>query len=347
MASTAAVASSSTTLTRPQAGPIPSKRGEIGFVEGVHEQTQEPSQTVDLAPLPARHPADTSVPSPTVNAVPPQPDTPQTLSDDSSMTDVGKPPFFLGNKKCSKFIGVNSTTLVLLGSQILLFIGTVIGWVFAALALDSNTPNAPPPNPPGNGDNLPPSNPGASHIFIHVAFAVFALAQMVLIERRIFRVRAERFASKHPGEMLPTSLQRGGHSASASIPVAPWHRPPLPTYAAALASGAAGTGDVEDAEIAPPPPPAYGKTRGSTLLLAGFLRNSLRVQAREYEQDRRASGVSARSTTAVSDRPISFVSLDEEWEVRRDADRARRIEEALAALENSRPVMTGSSQQPE
>jgi hypothetical protein len=64
----------------------------------------------------------------------------------------------------------------------------------------------------------------------------------------------------------------------------------------------------------------------------------LRVQARDYEQDRRASGISARTSTAVSDRPISFVSLDEEWEVRRDADRARRIEEALAALENSRPV---------
>jgi len=37
-----------------------------------------------------------------------------------------------------------------------------------------------------------------------------------------------------------------------------------------------------------------------------------------------------------NDRPISFVSQDDEWEVRRDADRARRIEEALAALENPR-----------
>jgi hypothetical protein len=92
---------------------------------------------------------------------------------------------------------------------------------------------------------------------------------------------------------------------------------------------------VEDVVIAQPPPPAYGKTRGSTLLLAGYLRNSLRAQAREYEQDRRASGMSVRS-----DRPTSFVSQDEEWEVRRDADRARRIEEALAALENNtRPVM--------
>jgi hypothetical protein len=57
------------------------------------------------------------------------------------------------------------------------------------------------------------------------------------------------------------------------------------------------------------------------LILASYLRDSLRVQAREYEQDRRASNMSVRS-----DRPISFVSRDEEWEVRRDADRARRIE---------------------
>jgi hypothetical protein len=183
------------------------------------------------------------------------------------------------------------------------------------------------------------SESGASHIFVHVAFAIVVLAQLVFIERRIFRVRAERYGSKHPGEMLPSSLRRGyaGPNNNASMPVAPWSRPPLPTYAAALASNGVGTGDVEDVVIAQPPPPAYGKTRGSTLLLAGYLRNSLRVQAREYEQDRRraSGGMSVRS-----DRPASFVSQDEEWEVRRDADRARRIEEALAALENnSRPVM--------
>jgi hypothetical protein len=142
-------------------------------------------------------------------------------------------------------------------------------------------------------------------------------------------VRAERYGFKHPGEMLPTSLQRGP-SANASMPVAPWSRPALPTYAAALASSGVGTGDVEDVEIAAPPPPAYGQTRGSTLILAGFLRNSLRAQAREFEGNR-ASTMSGRN-----DRPISFVSQDEEWEVRRDADRARRIEEALAVLENAR-----------
>jgi len=335
---TAVASSSSTTLTqesRPQAGPIPSKRGEIGFLEGVHEQVQQPSQVVVQVPLPARHPADTPVPTPTTNVAPSHSDTSQTHSDDSSsMTNLDKPPF-LGHKKLPVFMGVQFTTLLVLGVQILLFAGTVIGWVFAAIALNNSSQSQ---GQDSNGlDNPPQNDSGASHIFIHVAFAVIALAQVVLIERRIYRARAERWAVKHPGEMLPASLQRG-HSANASMPVAPWHRPPLPTYAAALASSGVGTGDVEDAEIAPPPPPAYGTTRGSTLLLAGYLRDSLRARAREYERDHRASGMTVRTT----DRPISFVSLDEEWEVRRDADRARRIEEALSVLENSRPVTTTS-----
>jgi hypothetical protein len=340
MASTNAVASSSlTTPTQevgPQAGPLPSKRGEIGFIEGVHEQVEGSSQTIDQAPLPERHPADTPVTTPFQNpaneAPPPPSGTFGNPSDDSSITDVDKHSF-LRHKRLPVFMGIQSTTLVLLGTQLALFIGTVIGWVFAAIALSgNNTSNVPPPPPPpGVGSEAPQDPPvgaGASHIFVHVAFAVLALTQLVLMERRIFRVRAERYAFKHPGEM-PRSSQRRGHSVQ-SMPVAPWSRPPLPTYAAALASSGVGTGDVEDAEIAPPPPPAYGQTRGSTLILAGFLRTSLRAQAREYEQDR-VSTMSGRS-----DRPISFVSQDEDWEARRDADRARRIEEALAALENTR-----------
>lgn len=335
MASTNALASSSTALpqeVRLQAGPIPSKRGEIGFVEGVHEQVQEPSQTIDQAPLPARHPADSRVPTPIrdpLNEAPPTSGTSSTPSDGGSITDVGKRSF-LRHKRLPIFMGVETTTFILLGAQLALFTGTVIGWVFAAIALSRNSmSNVPPPGVGPDNKSTPQDDSGTSNIFIHVAFAVLALVQLVLIERRIFRVRAERYAFKHPGEMPPSSLHRG-RSVNAPMPVAPWSRPPLPTYAAALASSGVGTGDVEDAEIAPPPPPAYGQTRGSTLILAGFLRNSLRAQAREYEQYR-VSTMSQRG-----DRPISFVSQDEEWEVRRDADRARRIEEALAALENPR-----------
>lgn len=330
MASTNAVASSSSmTLTqevRPQAGPIPSKRGEIGFIEGVHEQFKEPSQTIEQEPLPARHPADTRVPTPFQDPVNEAP-SPSAPSDGSCIIRVGKHSF-LRHKRLPVVMGIQFITLVLLGVQLALFLGTMIGWVLAAVALSNNgASNAPPLGMgPANNGSTPQNNSSASHIFIHVAFAILALGQLVLIERRIFRVRAERYAFKHPGEMLPTSLQRG-HSANASMPVAPWSRPPLPTYAAALASSGVGTGDVEDIEIAQPPPPAYGQTRGSTLILAGFLRNSLRAQAHEFEEDR------ASTMSGLNDRPISFVSHDEEWEVRRDADRARRIEDALAALE--------------
>jgi len=182
----------------------------------------------------------------------------------------------------------------------------------------------------------------SSNIFVHVAFALVALAQLVLLERRIFRARAERYVFKHPGELLPGSLRRGhsGPNSSISMSIAPWSRPPLPTYAAALAASGVGTGDVEDAVIAQPPPPAYGKTRGSTLVLSGYLRDSLRLQAREHEEHR------ASITSKRSDRPISFVSRDEAWEERRDADRARRIEEALAALEDSRPVLESTAEEP-
>jgi hypothetical protein len=316
---------STTTLTQelgPQAGPIPSKRGEIGFIDGVHVQVEEPSQMVYHIPLPARHPADSRAPTPFQDPASersPLSVTFQTISDGSSMTTIGEPPFPV-HKKPRNFMGIHFTTLGLLGAQLLVFAGTLIGWVFAAFAFSSSgTPKV----PPGvvNNQNIPQPDPGTSHIFIHVGFAVAALVQAVLIERRIFRARAERYAFKHPGDVIPTSPQSGHSSPDASMPVAPWNRPPIPTYAAALASSGVGTGDVEDVEIARPPPPAYGKTRGSTLVLASYLRNSLRVQAREYERDRRASSTSVRS-----DRPISFVSRDEEWEGRRDAGRARRIE---------------------
>jgi hypothetical protein len=242
-------------------------------------------------------------------------------------------------------MGIHFTTLLLLFTQACVFVATIIGWVFATMAISGvktkvTTPD-PGPNNDQNGSTPEMGSSGSSNIFIHVAFAIVVLAEIVLIERRVYRARAERYVYKHPGEMLPLSLQRGS-GTNPAMSIAPWSRPPLPTYAAALAASGVGTGDVEDAEIAQPPPPAYGKTRGSTLVLAGYLRDSLRVQAREHdEDDRRAS---AGGASPRSDRPISFMSRDEEWEVRRDADRARRIEEALAALEDARPVMGATTQ---
>ncbi|KAI9508747.1 hypothetical protein F5148DRAFT_1275584 [Russula earlei] len=326
---------SSTTLiqkSRPQAGPLPLKRGEIGYVEGSELQTATGVVAQDT--LPAHHPADRLHPTPSqdsADGLPSRPDNSEIPADGASSSIIGKR-LFLRPRKLPKVMGIHFKTIALLCAQLLFFAGTLVGWVFTALAI-SGGKFKPPPPPSGEDPNLTSMDSGSSNIFVHVAFAVVVLAQIVFLERRFFRARAERYMYKHPGEMLPISLQRG-HVPSASMSISPWSRPSLPSYAAALAASGVGTGDVEDAVIAQPPPPSYGKTRGSTLVLAGYLRNSLRVQAREHEQDRRLS-----STTERSDRPISFVSRDEEWEERRDADRARRIEEALAALEDARPVM--------
>src|SRR5712672_356982 len=303
MASSAAVASSSSSslpLTpRPQADRLPFKRGEIGYVEGSQQVQVQPVDDPD--PLPARHPAD--YPPPPVSQEPlsgprSQPANSETLSDGASRSITGKRSF-LRHRTLPKMMGVHFTTLILLCIQLLFFVGTIVGWVFTALAISRGKLKP----PQGQGDDpLSSADTGSSNIFVHVAFAVVVLAQIVFLERRIFRARAERYMHKHPGEMLPVSLRRGYSGPSPSVSIAPWSRPPLPTYAAALAASGVGTGDVEDVEIAQPPPPAYGKTRGSTLLQSGYLRGSLRLQARAYEQDRRLS-----STTERSDRPISFV----------------------------------------
>jgi len=314
MASTDIVATSSATLAEEsglQAGPLPSKRGEIGFIDGLHAQSPAPDQLVNQETLPALHPADH--PPPDSSAIPNEASLPSIPSDSSSTHSMDKRNC-RWRKKLPKYMGIHSLTLLLLFVQILVFAGTIVGWVFAtrALAVQQNAPPPPPGSGPGStSDQNPPDN--SSSVFVHVAFAVVAIAQLGFLERRVYRLRAERYASKHPGEILPSSLSRGFPLADATIPVAPWSRPPLPTYAAALAASGAGTGDVEDAEIARPPPPAYGKTRGSTLILAGFLRNSLRIQVNE-------SRVSDHS------RPVSFLSRDEEWEERRSANLARRTE---------------------
>jgi len=304
----------------PQAGPLPSKRGEIGFVEGVHTQQPAHDQPIDQVNLPARHPADHPSqvpPSDLPNEAPLPAGTSPVSSDSSSMNTVDKSTF-RWRKKLPTLLGIRSPTLVLIFVQIALFTGTIVGWIFAAIALGVQI-NAPPPSPVGGQPPNPPDH--SSSIFVHVAFAVVVIAQLVFLERRVYQVRAERYAFKHPGEALPSSLQRGHPLADVTIPMAPWSRAPLPTYAAALVASGVGTGDVEDAEIAPPPPPAYGKTRGSRLLLAGVLRNSLLVQVREREEDRSESRMSNHS-----DRPVSYRSRDEEE--RRSADLSRRTEES-------------------
>ncbi|TRM68226.1 hypothetical protein BD626DRAFT_565077 [Schizophyllum amplum] len=321
-----------------QAGPIPSKRGEIGFREDLYNASSPSSSTTSLAaPLPARHPADRDpLPSNTpadATAPPTTPDTPA-----SSLP----PP----HKKLLRrqAAGMRLSTLVLFAIQMGVLIATAVGWGLAA----TQTHGLMAVRPKEDGM-------GSAVVFVHVAFCLATLGQLLMLERRVYALRAERWAHLHPGEILPIAHRRGVFGGGGPhIPIAPWHRPPLPTYASIVADSGARTGDVEDEIIAAPPPPAYGHTRGSTLLLSGFLRDSLRAQrppsqhsqmserpayarASQASQQSRAGQLSrAHSINRLSDRPSSRSSFFSFETITQDAKRARQLEDSLAKLEGGR-----------
>jgi hypothetical protein len=173
----------------------------------------------------------------------------------------------------------------------------------------------------------------SSLVFVHVSFTVVVLFQLLFLERAFFHARAERYLFNHG---MPRRA-----AAMASMGLAPWNRPPLPTYAAALAESGVGTGDVEDNLIAIPPPPAYGNTRGSVLLLSGFLRSSL-IRSTSRSSQNSTSTTSPSTTNHRSpeaemeegrkSRPISYDASEEVD----NAKRARELENALARLESRR-----------
>lgn len=331
----------SMTETPPQAGPLPSKRGEIGFREDLHGRGRDLESGVasgsdsrsEVTALPARHPADRDAP-PEISPVPDTTEVPLTPAAATSQT-VPEPAVaadtssthskrsiisFLKPRRIPTFGGMRSTTLFMFIFQILLIGGTIAGWALSVQRLAKSQKNSNASTSPN--DAQPSSGVNSSSIFIHVVFGIAILAQLLFLERRIFRLRAERYSYLHPGEMLPTSR---GRPSSANMGYAPWLRPPLPTYAAALAQSGHGTGDVEDNAIAVPPPPAYGNTRDSRMLLQGFLRNSLREQRPVSEH----SQMSQRD----GERPLSYATQDEQWQEIQDAERAIKLEETLGKLE--------------
>lgn len=317
---------------RPQAGPLPSKQGEIGYREELHGQnlqggSAEGDNRSIVVPLPARHPEDRDAHDEAHTDVPLTPamatsltSQPVGIPSDASSThsSMGKRSIISFLKPCNvpTYGGIRLTTLLLFISQTSILCGTIAAWVLVVMHINAQTKKS----------NAQAGNNGMSSsiIFVHVVFAVAFLAQLIFFERRLFRLRAERYSFLHPGEMLPTSRRQ---STDTNMGFAPWSRPPLPTYAAALAQNGHGTGDVEDNIIAIPPPPAYGNTRNSRLLLQGFLRNSLRAQ-------RPVSVHSQMSQTSQSgERPLSYVSQDSQWQEIQDAARARKLEETLSRLE--------------
>ena len=340
--------SSGATVALGQAGPLPSKRGEIGFREDVHGALNPTTPTTEpTVPLPARHPAErdpppsntpadaTSAPVPVRSTSPSLPDPPRK-----------------GLLK-RQFGGMHIGTLFFCTVQTAMLIGTIVGWAITAIRIRALVAARP-------GEGM-----GSATVFVHVAFCLATLGQVLVLERRVFALRAERWAYKHPGEILPVAHggRRRGRFGGGSLPIAPWHRPPLPTYASVVADSGARTGDVEvcvnaiiqclcltflqDEIIAAPPPPAYGHTRGSTLLLSGFLRESLRAQRPPSQHSQRSqrpayarssieSQHSRTSQPHMSERPDSRSSFFSFESITKDAQRARQLEDSLSKLEGGR-----------
>ena len=142
--------------------------------------------------------------------------------------------------------------------------GSITAWVFTSkyLALKSEK------------DHQTPFGQPFQNILAHIIFTAIILAQLVLLERRLFRLREERYNYIYHGVSCHRNIPRSMTSA-----FAPWNHPSLPTYAVALSQGGVATGDVEDHIIACPPPPSYNNTRGSTLALSGFSRNRLSCES--------------------------------------------------------------------
>ncbi|KAJ7227303.1 hypothetical protein GGX14DRAFT_629326 [Mycena pura] len=318
MDSSSSTASSSTTApdSRPQAGPLPRKIGEIGGEARLRE-AEEGRSSSPIAPLPDRHPeerspteaavavaADSTVPSETTASSTPL--TTHGMNSTDSLSKKKRILSFFKPKHVPSYYGLRLTTLLACVSQCLAVAATIVGWYFTASRVgrsDSTTDNQPPST--GNDST---SNNTSSAIFIHVVFGVVTLVQLLFLERRIFRLRAQRYSYVHPGQILPSARLRA--MGDPSLAFSPWNRPPLPTYAAALAQSGVGTGDVEDHLIAAPPPPAYGNTRGSTFLLSGFLRNSLRAERPASVH----STSSQRHMSQRSERPLSYNNSSDYFE---------------------------------
>ena len=208
--------------TQPQADPLPTKRGEIGYRESFNRPLSfnpepESDTTAHDASTPARHPADRE-PQPASSQPEPSPITNENGDQANPEVPPSSAPIFSFLKpKFNKF-GVRPSTIFLLVTQSSLLLVSIGLWIILARLV------------------LPSSNAGrtaATGVFIHIAFVIGIIFQVVLLERLVFRYRAERYAALHPGEVIPDMFNRG-EQVSTRLALAPWNRPPLPTVSLIL-----------------------------------------------------------------------------------------------------------------
>ncbi|CAE6458860.1 unnamed protein product [Rhizoctonia solani] len=327
--------SDETLVGRPEAGPLPAKQGEIGYVPPVvPASAPAANETGDQSELLVRHPADrsTSPPNPDSSSPSSQPTQHPNASTTSLPSSFKQ--FLRTPRPLPTIHGVRSTTVLRVVFITFTLITSIVGWIVTVVRMNAwdkkSSVFEPPPQSVSNteGTNIPAPDPldqmtHSSLVFVHVAFGAAVLFQLLVLERSVYRFRAERYAYLHPDEMATVTEVNGVMGLS------PWNRPPLPTYAAAL--GVRGTGDVEDIIIAAPPPPEYGNTRGSTLLLAS-----------DFSLPRSQSQSGPSSTTQSGDRQDALGRPVQDWsrpvsygedEMRQNLRRSLDLEAALARLE--------------
>lgn len=277
-----------------EADPLPTKVGEIGFVPG----TGLPSLGYNAASredivLPARHPADRDhvdqEQQPQENES--NEEVPSSGRDADTASSTAKKSIL----KTQKLGGVHVLTFFRIILIILFLAGTGVAWwltinkfsgqdqsfTFGDSQNQSNDQNEDDDKDGTDDYGSSGGFPFSSIVFVHVAFAVITIFELIFLERAIFHARAERYIFVNG--LTSRAL------ANASMGIAPWNRPALPTYAHALAESGVGTGDVEDNMIAINPPPAYGNTRDSTLILSNLLPASLlRTLSRTSERSERS-----------------------------------------------------------
>jgi len=300
--------STSNESPRAEALPLPQKVGEIGYVPLAESQSEfrqvnlnEPITT------PARHPADRD----NVESV---------SSNQSSSTSTTNQESQPKRSHSWTFGGVSIWSYLRFSLLLVLIAGTGVAWWYTVKRFQDTMAASPMTQDQGNGFGF------SSTIFVHVAFGIVALFEFIFLERNVFHIRAERYMFKH-------GMSRDARRA-ATLGIAPWHRPPLPTYAAALAESGRGTGDVEDNLIAIVPPPAYGNTRGSMLLLSSVLSSNLvRSLSRASQNSARPRSPEAEMEEGRrgGSRPVSYGTSEEVS----DAARARELEVTLARLGNT------------
>lgn len=188
MASPSHAASSSsltlTTETRQDAGPLPAKVGEIGYREDENDQQQQVA-TADGPSLSERHPADRDHPSPpSTNSSAPANETTADASSTHSKRSIAS---FLSSRNLPSYGGISLSNILLLTFQLLVLAGTIAGWVVASKFMSKTSDSSDSSSDSQSSGGSMSFSGGSATIFVHVAFAVVSLAQLLALKLSLIK----------------------------------------------------------------------------------------------------------------------------------------------------------------